>query len=228
MPRIARLVVSGVPHHITQRGNRRQRTFFTECDYSAYKALLACACAASGVKILAHCLMPNHVHLIAVPTSPADLRRAIGEAHVRYTRRINFREGWRGHLWQGRFASFPMDLPHLYACVRYIERNPVRAGLVARPEDWLHSSARPHLTAQDDVLVSVHPLLSAVSDWRAFLADPTSDALRPAFGYHERTGRPMGSHEFIEQLETQTARRLHKLPPGRKPRHAAPQRLGNR
>ena len=104
MTRIARLVVPGVPHHITQRGNRRQRTFFTESDCETYKALLARACAASGVKILAYCLMPNHVHLVAVPTTAADLRRAIGEAHVRCTRRINFREGWRGHLWQRRLG----------------------------------------------------------------------------------------------------------------------------
>jgi putative transposase len=216
MARIARVVVPDVPHHITQRGNRRQRTFFIESDYEAYKALLARACADSGAKILAYCLMPNHVHLVAVPTTPADLRRTIGEAHERYTRRINFREGWRGHLWQGRFGSFPMDPPHLHACVRYIERNPVRAHLVAQPEDWPHSSARPHLNGQDDFLVSVQPLLRVIGDWRTFLADPTSDALQPAFGYHERTGRPMGTREFIEQIETETERRLHKLPPGRK------------
>jgi putative transposase len=218
MARIARLVIPGVPHHVTQRGNRRQRTFFTESDYETYKALMARSCAEAGVKVLAYCLMPNHVHLVAVPAAAADLRRAIGEAHVRYTRRINLREGWRGHLWQGRFASFPMDDTHLHACVRYIERNPVRARLVARPEDWAHSSARAHLSGRDDAMVSVQPLLSAIGNWRAFLADATSDRLRPAFGYHERSGRPMGSDAFIEQLETETRCRLRKQQPGRKPK----------
>jgi putative transposase len=221
MARIARLVDPDLPHHITQRGNRRQRTFFTEDDYEVYKALMARSCADSGVKVPAYCLMPNHVHLIAVPTQPAALRHAIGEAHRRYTRRVNFREGWRDHLWQERFASFPMDDAHLRACVRYVERNPVRARLVARAEDWPHSSARAHLSGLDDALVSAQPLLSLASDWRAFLADAASDSLRAAFGYHERTGRPMGSDAFIDQLEAGTRRRLHKLAPGRKPKAQA-------
>ncbi|MBN2369771.1 MAG: transposase [Vicinamibacteria bacterium] len=97
-----------VPHHITQHGNRRQRTFFTESDYDAHKALMARSCTACGVKILAYCLMTNHVHLVAVPRNPADLRRAIGEAHWRFTRRIKFREVGRGHLWlSGRVALLP-------------------------------------------------------------------------------------------------------------------------
>lgn len=98
MARLARLVIPGVPHHVTQRGNRRQRTFFCEEDYSAYLKLMAQWCAERGVAIWAYCLMPNHVHLIAVPQSEDALSRAIGEAHRRYTRRINFREKWRGYL----------------------------------------------------------------------------------------------------------------------------------
>jgi len=109
MPRIARVVAPGFPHHITQRGNRRQETFFRDEDYVAYKSLLSEWCQRHGVDIWAYCLMPNHVHMIAVPQDEDGLRLAVGEAHRRYTREINFREGWRGHLWQGRFASFPMD-----------------------------------------------------------------------------------------------------------------------
>ena len=130
MARLARLVIPGLPHHVTQRGNRRQQTFFNDGDYAAYLELMAEWCREEGVEIWGYCLMPNHVHLIAVPKTEDGLRRAIGEAHRRYTRRINFREKWRGYLWQGRFASFIMDEPYLLAAARYVELNPVRAKLV--------------------------------------------------------------------------------------------------
>jgi len=124
MARIARVVAPGLPHHVTQRGNRRQQTFFCDDDYRAYLELMAQWCSRCAVEIWAYCLMPNHVHLIAVPESKDGLRSAIGEAHRRYTRRINFREGWRGHLWQGRFASYTMEERYLLAAARYIEMNP--------------------------------------------------------------------------------------------------------
>ena len=136
MARLARVVVPELPHHLTQRGNRRQRTFFRQDDYQAYRELMAEWCARCGVAVWAYCLMPNHVYLIAVPKSEDGLRRAIGEAHRRYTRRVNFREGWRGHLWPGRFGSFVMDEAYLLAGARYVERNPVRAGLCRRPQDF--------------------------------------------------------------------------------------------
>ncbi|MDO9079874.1 MAG: transposase [Desulfuromonadales bacterium] len=145
MARIARVIAPGIPHHLTQRGNRRQQTFFCDDDYSTYIDLMAEWCGKYRVTIWAWCLMPNHVHLIAVPESEESLARAIGEAHRRYTRRINFREKWRGHLWQERFASFPMDEGHLVSAARYVEMNPVAAGIVASPEDYPWSSARAHL-----------------------------------------------------------------------------------
>ena len=129
MARLARIVAPGLPHHITQRGNRCQPTFFCDEDYQYYLELMAQWCSAHQVEIWAYCLMPNHVHLIAVPQSADGLRRAIGEVHLRYTRMVSFREGWRGHLWQGRFASFVLDEPYLLTAARYVELNPVRAGL---------------------------------------------------------------------------------------------------
>jgi putative transposase len=111
MARVARIVGPGMPHHVTQRGNRRQQTFFSDDDYRAYLLLLKEWCGHRGNRIWAYCLMPNHAHLIVVPKMEDGLCRGIGEAHRRYTRRINFREGWRGHLWQGRFASYVMDEP---------------------------------------------------------------------------------------------------------------------
>lgn len=153
MARMARIIVPGIPHHITHRGNRRQLTFFGDDDYRAYLALLAEWCGKYGVEVWAWCLMPNHVHLIAVPSTPDSLARAIGEAHRRYTRRVNFREDWRGHLWQDRFTSFPMTETHLLAAARYVEMNPVAAGLVVRPEEssgwntiWRARSARKNAT----------------------------------------------------------------------------------
>ncbi len=141
MPRLARVVAPGLPHHVTQRGNRRQRTFFCGEDYESYLQLMAQFCEAEKVEVWAYCLMPNHVHLIAVPDSAEGLRRAIGEAHRRYTRMVNFREGWRGHLWQGRFASFVLHEAYLLTAARYVELNPVRAGLVNAPRQYPHSEA---------------------------------------------------------------------------------------
>jgi putative transposase len=134
MARLARIVVPDIPHHVTQRGNRRQEVFFSEVDYAAYRDLVVESCEREGVRCLAWCLMPNHVHLILTPPRVEALRRALGEAHRRYSRRINFAHGWTGFLFQGRFASYPMDDAHLMAAVRYVELNPVRARLAGRAE----------------------------------------------------------------------------------------------
>ena len=121
MSRIARAVIPGIPHHVTQRGNRRLETFFSDDDYRLYIDLLAESCQRSGTEIWGYCLMPNHVHLIMVPADADGLRASLGEAHRRYARAINQREDWRGHLWQERFQSFPMDEAHLAAAARYVE-----------------------------------------------------------------------------------------------------------
>ena len=198
---MARVVVPGLPHHLTQRGNRRQRTFFRKGDYQAYLELMAEWCGRCGVAVWAYCLMPNHVHLITVPRSADGLRRAIGEAHRRYTRRVNFREGWRGHLWQGRFVSFVMDEAYLLACARYVERNPVRAGLCRRPQDYPWSSAAAHLSGKDDILVQVGPLLELVPNWAKHLSSEPDEETVRQLRLHEATGRPAGSERFVKRLE---------------------------
>ena len=213
MARIARIIAPGLPHHVTQRGNRRQQTFFSDEDYLVYLDLMAQWCRHYNVAVWAWCLMPNHVHLIAVPQAAEGLPRAVGEAHRRYTRHINFRENWRGHLWQGRFASFPMDEQYLLATARYIEMNPVAAGLAAQPEDYRWSSARAHLAGKDDELVNVSPLLELVPDWRQFLKLSTSEELDLLYR-HERTGRPMGDSGFVEKLEQALGRVLQPQKPG--------------
>lgn len=210
------MTAPGCPHHITQRGNRRQQTFFCDDDYQAYISLMSEWCKRFNVEIWAYCLMPNHVHMIAVPESEAGLRRAIGEAHRRYTRHVNFREGWRGHLWQGRFSSFPMDENYLLAATRYVELNPVRAGLVKEPWSYPWSSAYSHLTGDDDRLVKVTPLLDIVQDWRGLLLSSVPDQEMNELRKHERTGRPLGNERLIEKLEGTLGRILRKQKPGRK------------
>jgi len=152
-------------------------TFFCDEDYEEYIDLMAQACRQSNTDVWAYCLMPNHVHLVMAPKAEDGLRAALEEAHRRYTRYINFREKWRGHLWQERFHSFPMDEQYLYHVVRYIERNPVAAKLCERPEQWRWSSAEPHLKGEDDQLVTVTPMLERISDWNAYLSEGDDEAL---------------------------------------------------
>ena len=215
MARIARVVLPGHPHHVTQRGNRRQITFFCDEDYRIYRALMAEWCRRQRVSIWAYCLMPNHVHLVAVPSAPEGLALGIGEAHRRYTLRVNGREGWRGHLWQERFSSVLMDETHLLSAVRYVEMNPVRAGLVHCPSDYQWSSAGAHLAAKDDALVTVRPMLEMVGSWQAFLATESEDEVE-ALRRHEKTGRPLGSELFIKGVENRLGRLLTPQSPGRK------------
>jgi len=216
--RIARVVAPGLPHHVTQRGNRRQQTFFGDQDYAEYRRLMAASCALCGTQIWAYCLMPNHVHLVMVPSTEDGLRCALGEAHRRYTRMVNFREGWRGHLWQERFHSFVMDEPHLMAAARYVELNPVRAGLCQTAEKWAWSSARAHLRAEDDELVRVRPLLDLVPDWASHLANHETDGIMDHLHRHARTGRPLGSEDFIKSIEARLGRVLRPQKPGPKAR----------
>jgi len=218
MARLARLVIPGLPHHVTQRGNRRQQVFFSDDDYRAYIDLLAAYTQAAGVAVWAWCLMPDHVHLMLVPARADGLRAALGEAHRRYSRRVNFRAGWRGYLWQGRFASCPLDAAHTLAAARYIELNPVRAGLAARPEDWPWSSAAAHLGQGGDGLTEVAGLAGAIGDWASFLAAGLDDAALAAIRGGERTGRPLGDAAFVADLEARTGRRLARQRPGPKPR----------
>ena len=160
--------------------------------------------------------MPNHVHLLAVPRSEDGLARAIGEAHRRYTRMVNFREGWRGYLWQGRFSSFVVDGDYVLATARYIELNPVRAFLVERPEDYEWSSARVHMKGRSDVLAGSRYLLKLVNDWRIFLEGGLEERHAQVISSHEHTGRPLGAVVFIEQLERTLNRHLTKNRPGPK------------
>ena len=173
-------------------------------------------CTKFGVEVWAYCLMTNHVHLIVVPDSETGLKKAMAETHQRFTRRINFQKGWRGHLWQGRFASFPLDESHLLATARYVELNPVRANMVQHPESYPWSSAKAHLFGKDDELVKVAPLLDQVSDWQSFLSQGDEESALLKLQQHERTGRPLGSENFLVGLEKSLGRTLRRKKPGPK------------
>jgi putative transposase len=217
MARLSRVVIPGVPHHITQRGNRRQQTFFRHSDYLDYIHVMSEECRRCAVDVWAWCLMPNHSHMVVVPSTEDGLRCAIGEAHRRYTSLVNLREGWRGHLWQGRFSSYVMDERYTLAAARYVELNPVRAGLVLRPQDYPWSSARAHLLGRDDGLVRVAPLLSRVPDWGNFLGNGANDQVLEALRKHQSTGRPLGTDAFVTELEALLGRPLGPRRRGRHP-----------
>lgn len=220
MSRLARVVVPGLPHHVTQRGNRREATFFEAGDYAVYRDLFAQYARKHGVAVWAYCLMPNHVHLILVPSEPAGLARVVGGVHRRYTNYIHARTRWVGHLFQSRFASVVMDEAHLFHAIRYVSVNPVRAGLVARADDWPWSSVRAHLAGRGDGLVDVAPVLERMPDFAERIAAVAAAdesawwALRRA----ETSGRPLGSRGFMLQLEQRLGRVLACRSPGRPPK----------
>ena len=229
MARLSRIVIPNVAHHVTQRGNRRQPIFFCDEDRRLYLELLRDGCARARVDCLAWCLMDNHVHLILVPEDADGLRAALGEAHRRYTRHINVREGWRGYLFQGRFASYPMDDPHLIAALRYVERNPVAAGLARHAEDWRWSSARSHIAGKrtpDDPLTDVEAMRGHIANWRAMLRHGAEaggmgvqgEALAEAIEARLRTGRPLAAEEWIAHQERSIGRRLSPAKRGPKPK----------
>lgn len=224
MSRIARVVIPDCPHHIIQRGNRRQRVFFWEQDRTYYLRLLKKHGDLEGISYLAYCLMDNHVHLVAVPKRPESLALGIGAAHWRYSLAINLREDWRGFLWQGRFLSCPLDEKHLYAALRYVELNPVRADLVARAEDYPWSSARAHISRTPDLLISETSLNMMIGDWTSLLATRPPDSEFILLRKHTSTGRPLGDERFIEKLEQLTGRvlRERKRGPKRQKNHLVP------
>jgi len=219
MSRIARYVVPDLPHHVTQRGNRRERVFFGDDDYRLYRDLLREACDKAAVSVWAYVLMPNHVHLILTPSTPDGLARALGKAHRRYAAFVNARLRVTGHLFQSRFGSAVMDEEHLMAAARYIALNPVRAKLVARAQDWPWSSARAHLEGRDDGLARVGPWLERLNGRFADLLETNEapervTALRAAEGI----GRPLGSESFLIRLAALTGRDPRPGKPGRKPK----------
>jgi putative transposase len=225
MSRVARIVIPGCPHHVTQRGNNRQDVFFVDDDRRAYLELLRDRCDAAGVEVLGYCLMANHVHLVATPRDDEGLARALGRTHFSYTQYINRRHNRSGHLWQNRFYSCPLDEPHTRAALRYIERNPLRAGLVRRAWRYPWSSAAAHVGEGPDAsgLLKLGAWRAdwTPERWRAELAEPLAEALQRKLRDCTRTGRPLATDSFLSKLERRLGRRLRPLPVGRPKQRAA-------
>lgn len=217
MARLARVVIPGHPHHVTQRGNGRARTFFDDGDYALYRDLLAENCRAAEVAVWAWCLMPNHVHLILVPSDPDGLRRALARLHRTYAGIIQARRKRSGHFWQGRFGAVAMDEPHLAAALRYVSLNPVRARLVERAQDWRWSSTRAHLRGKDDGVTALAPIRERFPEFSDLLAtEPETDLFGPLRAA-ESIGRPLGDDRFLARLERRTGRALKPGKRGPKP-----------
>lgn len=201
MPRTPRIVIPDLPHHVTQRGNRRERIFLEPGDEQRYLDILATQTRRHGVEVWAYCLMPNHVHLILTLRDEGGLARAIGETHRHYSALVNGRQGWSGHLFQARFASVVMDERHLLVAARYVALNPVRAGLVVRAEDWRWSSVHAHLAGMNDGVVTVAPLLSRIERFAETLEAPDQEPVEfTALRVAETSGRPLGDEAFIADL----------------------------
>ncbi len=221
MPRIARVVIPRMPHHITQRGNRRADVFFEDGDRRRYLRLLQDFAGRYGLAVWAYCLMSNHVHFVAVPASEESLGRSLRDAHRTYAAWLNRRLGASGHLWQGRYYSTVLDDPHLWAAVRYVERNPVRAGLVAHGEDWPWSSAAAHCGMRTDPLLSPIQMPWPVPDWADYLRTE-NERMVEAIRQRTMTGRPSGGDDFIARLEGLVGRLLRPQKPGPRRKGAKP------
>lgn len=216
MARIARVVLPGFPHHITQRGNLNRVTFLEASDYQTYLDLMREWPVDHGVKVLAYCLLPDHVHLLVVPSTESGLCRAIGETHRRFSRSVNQREGRRGYLWRGRFGSTVLDDSYLRAAIRLVELHPVRNRLVQYAWDYPWSSARSHVEGGNDPFLATGSLVSRVGDWKAFLLEGISEEEILRLRKHDRTGRPLGDAGFLLEVERMTGRILHPRRPGPK------------
>ena len=211
MARFPRVVATGAAHHITQRGNARRDVFFTDSDRRIYLNLLDDACRLHGLDLHGYCLMPNHVHLIAVPERPDSLPRALKAVHGRYASYLNARQLASGHVWQGRYYSCPLDQYHLWEALRYVELNPVRGGIAERAEDYPWSSAAAHCHPHGADSLIQYDLwwtrFTAVS-WREFLQFRPSEAMAKQIRQSTHTGRPLGAPEFVQAWERDLDRSL--------------------
>jgi putative transposase len=222
MPRLARAIGVDLPHHVTQRGCSRRLVLDTDTDRAVYLDLLLRASALQHLSLAGYCLMSNHVHLIATPRRPDALARALRSAHGRYAAYWNTKYGGAGHVWQARFYSCVLDRSHFEAALRYVELNPVRAGMVLTAEDYRWSSAAAHCGLGRPAWLDTAEWSDSWTPgtWREYLTggcESEAEAIRT----NTRTGRPLGSSEFLRNLEDRLGRSLVPKKGGR-PRSRVP------
>ena len=227
MARLARFIIPGIAHHVTQRGNGRQQTFFGDEDYALYRDLLHEQCTTHGVAVWSWVLMPNHVHLILVPETKDALRAVLSRVNRAYAGHIHTREKRTGHFWQGRYGCVAMDDAHLHAAFAYVALNPVRARLVMRAQDWRWSSVHALLDpATGDGLTDTAAVLERTGDFADCLRAGEDEALSAALKRQETIGRPLGDAAFMEWIEATSGRDAR--PAKRGPRQQLQKRPGKR
>jgi putative transposase len=220
MARLSRSTIIGYPHQVTQRGNYEQTVFEEEADFRRYLAWLRECADRYQVEVWAYCLMRNHVHFVCVPKADGALGRTFNALHMRYAQYFHGKKGVTGHLWKGRFLSCILDNPSVLEEVRFIENNPVRAGVVEKAEDYPWSSARHHVLGESDPVIMDGCFLNGeVTDWRAYLTARGDEPVLMRTWQSLKTGRPAGEESFVRGLEGIVGRRLVALPRGR-PRKA--------
>ena len=218
MPRIARIVIPQMPHHITQRGNNRQDVFFVDDDRRVYLEILREQTEKHHLDVQGFCLMSNHIHLIATPFSTESLARAVGRTHFLYTQYINRMHRRSGHLWQNRFYSCPLDRRHFFEALRYVECNPVRARLHRLAWKYKWSSASAHLGAGDPFgLLDMNQWrrFSGGLNWRNILQEVQANESINRIRLNTHRGRPLTTDSMMSKLEKKLGRRLRPLPVGR-------------
>ena len=217
MARLARIVVPGQPHLVTQRGHGGQRAFFSDGDYQLYTQLLAENCKAANVDVLAYVLMPRHVHLVLLPHDKDGLRKALSTVHRRYATLVHQRRKRTGAFWQGRFSAVAMDDDHAAAAIAYVSVNPVRAKLVKRAADWRWSSTKALLKGKDDDVTAIGASRIYAPDFPDLIKSAPDEEVLQRFRRSESIGRPVGSHAFLRLLEKKTKRAIIPRKRGPKP-----------
>ena len=225
MPRSARAVAVDTPHHVTQRGNGRQDVFFTERDREVYLDAFFDYAARYSVRVWGYCLMSNHVHFVVVPERERSLARVFGRTHSDYARYANLVQRSCGHFWQARFYSCALDEGHVWKALAYVERNPVRAGMVDKAEEYAWSTAAAHI--REDALDGRLEL----DEWRrhysgerwgeALRIGVEDEAMEERIREATQRGCPLGSDAFVERIGRALGRDLRLRPPGRPPKQAA-------
>jgi len=216
MPRVARIVISGNEHHVTHRGNNRQDVFFTHDDRRAYLAFLREQAVKHGVRIVAYCLMTNHVHLVVTPPGGDALAKAIGRTHSLYAQCVNRLHRRSGHLWQARFYSCVLGDSHLVNTMAYVERNPVRVRIVRQAWEYPWSSAAAHVTGSDSTsILDLAAWRVPTAEWRQRLQQPDDEDFLAAIRNRTSTGRPLATDSALSKLEALLNKRLRALPIGR-------------
>jgi len=230
MARFARVIAIDVAHHVTQRGNARQFLLDNDADREVYLSLLRKSSDEHHASLAGYCLMSNHVHLVMVPHHADALAATLKHTHDRYAAYWNAKHRSSGHVWQGRFYSCPLDPPHLWQALRYTELNPVRAGMVAQADQWGWSSAAVHCgreAGEGWLAMKEWKARWDATSWSAFLAAGEAESDRKAMRDSTHTGRPLGTEEFIHELEKAAKRPLAPRKGGRPAHLPAEKRQGN-